>query len=312
MATSNLRSYYLVSLFLSVILLSACSSTATQPKYSADMKDFRFYILQTQQLDKVVKEGKDVKPKEGFVFLVVEIIIENITSEPKFATQFATRVSGRAAGNDYKYEGYYVDELQWNSLDLGLIPPGLRVKATKTFEVARTVSELRLEIEGYYGLFGHSSVAITLPPLGQVQPISVPNATGKMPHLVRLGESVPWFESTTLTIENLENRFPSRQLWVRVRINNVTGYAILSDRLYWDALIVTADGTGNVTNRNNTPYVQDIRSSIAPGQSAILTLPLNLRTSDQLKGGFLFLGSAWRGGDNAGYKWVLVDLSTVQ
>jgi len=302
MTISILRRCCLASLPLIVLLLSACAS---QPPFSGEAGDFRFYISQAQKSSKLSDQGKDLTPQPGFDFLIVDLIGENKSFQLSNSSIARATMKGRTISGDYEYQEYYPYSSQ-RQTDAWM-PPGLRFRKTLVFEVAVTTSDYRIWIQLPGGLFGGPSTIIALPPTGQSNSSLPPYDSSKINYFTKLGQSVTWFANTTAVIDRIAQNV--NRLTVQVRINNTTGYVMTQENpfIYWQASIIGGDGFIAAALESRGVLVPPY--SIPPGQSSSATINIDIPVSSKLKGAVLVLRGQTQ---NDGTKWFAFDLSDVQ
>jgi hypothetical protein len=311
LSPSLLRKVLLIFLFAMVlVLVSACASS--QPKYSGDVSAYRFYVLQVRQVDKVLQDTKERTPQPGFIFLAVDLAVENISTTPIDLEVTNTQLTGHTQSGEYNYSE--VGVFSGLSNLVGAAPPGFRTKMTRTYEVAANVNDLQLTVHVRSGSFwGDPSTKIALPPLGQTQVVEFPFDRSKGYNLTKVGQSIPWFEKMTVLLEKMERT--KSGLSFQIKFNNTTGYALTPSFpfIYWGVVILCSDGSNIFGTR--TDVVKALNDfSIPPGQSGSVIYTVNLAPPSDLKGAVLYLGMRvyTNGIYNPDYKWVVIDLSDVR
>jgi hypothetical protein len=296
----------------SIVFFTTSACSGGPPRYSGDAGNFRFHIIEVKRLDALgLPERKVLSPQPGFIFLGVDLAVENKSNQVAGLAISSTSIKGRTGSGDYAYPESYLATDQ--PVSLGPIPPSVRFKISRIFEVAANTGDYRITINlAGGGLWPGPSTTITLPPNGDRDLVAFPYDSTKPTSLLKSGQSIPWFGNTTAIIENIE-RTPG-YLTIRLTINNITGTTLSPQNplIWWAAAVFAIDGSISVTDpKSNNSILANF--TLPPGRADLVSYAVRIATPDNLKGAVLALqGAVYSGWSLSETKCMAFDLSDVQ
>lgn len=314
MAISRLGGRLLLAiLVISVpLLIPACSA---RREYSADLRGYRVYVVRVQRLDRLLVDQTEVQSGKGFVYVVVELVVENITKKvwrPPLSWEFSLR--GKTASGDYVYQSSYdtsYDSQYWESSLYEPLPPGFRTRIVKVFQAAEITQDLRLEIRekttGFFDYWSHpfglglQKVSMPLPAPNKEHPVTMPCDKSKLTYLKSLNERFS-LEDSPAVVEDIGRQ--GGELTLQLRVENTTGYSIDPCR---NILVISRDGLVVEGSNYNHASFGVVPGQTGTGSCGFAPLDTTERFPDDLAGAFLVMVL-----DDSKGKLVAFDLSGVR
>lgn len=243
------------------------------PNYSVDLDRFRFHILEVEEFSNVTDlEGKKHYPKDGFVFVVVSIAIENRADSPSYTglySDWGFALIGETPGGEFEYkEDVRLTSQYTADFEYGPIPPKFRVKFHRIFEVARIADNFKLRIDKYKkGLLLTSTKTATIGKItvDLVNDLPMPYDQINIENFSDLNEDI-FFDEGVLKIISIERN--DTNLVLRVMVTNSSGFTWERNNLALRLSVIAGDGTMSSDRGGINPSDQNI--SVPPGSTKLV------------------------------------------